>query len=1481
MRAICFIRFVSALWIGLWLLSCCSRGNMRDELYWHVDSLNRFSYEMRYKDLDASARAADSACKLSGSYANLRSEALNNKGFCAFMYMDFEAASRLYRQASSASDNEIERLIADVGMMKICQRTSMNKEFYDYRNSALRRMKRIAEEAASITDAHDKQRLNYALSEFYIASGIYYYYLQQDKESMQAINSITESMLENDTAQRLYYEYMRGSGGMYEAATPDMVVKGEFGFLVDCYLKARSGGYIYFEANALQAMAELLNLKSNRILLEKERKGLLRLVNEKGLPTDSLPLFYANEALNLFKQYGDWYQISGAYRTIATYYNFENRPEKALPNLEKALNYVNLHHERRYHCNDTTDRLRTFVPAETKSVELKWITEEHILTVPEWITRLREQLSRTYAAMGCKFQSDYNRNIYLDLLDYTRQDKEIESRYAALEKETNQLNILFVLIIMGFGMSVVIFVFFNKRWRKRNRRYLSKLKSVLDLCQKITAAVPACAQSMDEVVDAVLLTIRDDFEHLFQTVDMKISVSGENIGGQEGNFTSFKLLSPGEKVPVGVLLLALSRPLGKEEKEMLRLILPYLAWTIANGLNLVTLDDERKRLEKEQYVHEQHLAEYKRQNIIKKACLSIVAGILPYIDRVVNEVAKLKSAEYARKPEVKKEKLRYITELIEKINEYNDILAMWIKMRQGALNLNIETFDLDDLFAVIRKGKRAFDVKHQELVVEPTALSVKADKALTLFMINTLAENARKYTQNGGRIEVNAAEGDTYVEVSVTDNGPGLSEEDVHRILHEKVYDSGNIGLDTAVDVQALKKQKGHGFGLMNCRGIIEKYRKTNALFDVCTFAVESTPGRGSRFYFRLPKGVRKILSVVIFLGVLLGGTACSGEKPLVDPGESADVFRRDSLLSRANDYANCVYSCNVEGYYADALLYADSAFYYLNCDYAEHSGRGSTPLLKLFDEETVAEEVWFAQGFDTDYYILLDIRNEVAVAALALKDFRLYNYNNNAYMSLYKQLSKDRTLEEYCVQMQQSASNKIVALVMFLLLVVVCLIGYYWLYLRHRLHYRYNIEQTFSINEAIFSASRPADFPGDDIAFRNLLLKRLYVEMNELLPLSDMALAIYDEERNALHYTFRSTDSDRGELRDKLQKTFEKRTSCWHDKTGWSVLPLCMETGGKAHCTGVLALKTIGQDTREEDKLLVELIAGNLAVMLYNIVVRVKRKDHDIELAQDEARKVRHEENFLHVQNLVLDNCLSTIKHETIYYPNRIKTIVERMNHSEDGDAEEESMQLQTMDELVNYYRDIFALLAQCASRQAEEVTFHRTDVKVSTLTEHALKYMRRLMRKSAAEITLEVAGETDMTVKGDEILLCFLLEKLLDEAVKHQENGTLRLAVGRQDNFARFDFIDMRRSYAVGELNELFYPDKKRMRLDDANNLTGTEYLVCKQIIREHDEYSGWRGCRINAEPFGEKGFKVWFTIPLSFGKQETGNIIGYGKV
>ena len=102
----------------------------------------------------------------------------------------------------------------------------------------------------------------------------------------------------------------------------------------------------------------------------------------------------------------------------------------------------------------------------------------------------------------------------------------------------------------------------------------------------------------------------------------------------------------------------------KDDKALMRVITPYISWTLENGLAFISLGDERKRLEKEQYVHEQHLAENKRQNLVKKACLFIVTGIMPYIDRIMNEVHKLTAHNYIQNEEIKESKYRYIDELI-------------------------------------------------------------------------------------------------------------------------------------------------------------------------------------------------------------------------------------------------------------------------------------------------------------------------------------------------------------------------------------------------------------------------------------------------------------------------------------------------------------------------------------------------------------------------------------------------------------------------------------------------------------------------------------------------------------------------------------------------------------------------------------------------------------------------------------------------
>lgn len=1476
-----FFGYVSGVVLGIGLLlSSCGKAGGRENHSAEADSLNTLSYELRYKDLTASARAAGKAYSFAEGHPAQRAEALNNMAFCAFMRMDFEQASQLYRRAEVASENEVEALIADVGMMRVCQRTSLNKEFYDYRNNALRRIRRIREYDEALADERLNRRFNYALSEFYIVSGVYYYYLQQDEAALRSIQAISEESLKADTSQWLYYVYMRGSGGMYEAPTPDEVTLGEFECLVQCLQVSRMKDYIYFEANSLQAMAELLCMRRNRTLLEAKSPGLLRLVNEDDLPVDSLPLRYAEEALRLFKQYGDWYQISGAYRTLATCYNFAGIPDKALPMLAEALEFVNRHHEKYYHCADTTDRLHTYVPFSSECIELKWINDEGIKTVPEWIARLREQLSRTYAAMDRKPESDYNRNIYLDILDYARQDKELESRYAVLERESKQLNVLLALVVAGLLLLVVCFIFLNRRWRKRNTAYLSELRKVLDLCHRITGGVPVKAQGIGEVTEVLRQILKEGLSGIFPVDEVSILLnqkeededeemfkeesSGDvtETSGENKIMLDFDLVPLGKNESVGKLLLVLPQKLRKEEQALVRLLLPYLGWTLENGLNLVSLEDERRRLDKERYIHEQHLVENKRRNELKKACLSIVTGILPYIDRVSNEVHKLQSASYTREEEVKRGKFRYIDELIVRINEYNEILARWIKMRQGALSLNIENFALNELFLMISKGRRTFEMKRQELIVHETGAVVKADKALTLFMVNTLTENARKYTQEGGRIEVSATETDTYVEISVTDNGPGLSKEDVSLIQDEKVYDSGQIGLATAADAGELKKQKGHGFGLMNCRGIIEKYRKTSPVFEVCLFRVESSPGKGSRFYFRLPRGIRRMLGMCLLVLMPFLGGGCMHSAPVDERQAVPDsIAGYDSLLRVANDYANMVYECNVRGAYWEALSLADSALHYMNLHYQTYSGKKG-PLLRLYTSEGGDERDWLAGRFDTDYFILLDVRNEAAVASLAVKDFRCYRYNNTIYTALYKQLTKDTSLEQYCIQMQQSAGNKWIALTLFILLVAGCGVVYYVLYFRRRLHYRYKMEQVFTVNEAIFARSVIHSEALDEIPQR--LVDGVFNEICELVPVEGLALAVYDEESHTLNYAFYRGEGDEV-VRERMARCFEKQVQMWNDVTGWTLLPLWVEIGGERHCMGVLALKMIRCDNREEDPLLVELVAGYLAVALHTTVVQVGRKYHDIELAQDESNRVAYEENMLHVQNMVLDNCLSTIKHETIYYPNRIQQIVNRLNTDKGITEAEERKQITTVAELVDYYKDIFTLLSSCASRQLEEITFRRSEVPVERLAGFTRKYVEKAVRKLAFRVELEAETEP-VSVTGDEILLRFLLENLVDESLRYAQEGKLELKIRKEGEFVRFDFIDRRRNFTQEVLNGLFYPDLARMCPSASSEvLAGTEYLVCKQIIRDHDEFAGRRGCRINAMPAEGGGFSVWFTLPL----------------
>ena len=204
-----------------------------------IDSLNGKAYTYRYRSLDSSYKYANEAYQQVNFYKSGKAEASNNLGFCAFMAMDFDRAEALHKEVYKLTKNELELLIADIGLMKICQRTAMNKEFYDYRNSALRRMKRIREESDLFADRHEALRLDYAFTEFFIVSSIYYYYLQQRQEAIASLNQIPEDEVLADTNQLLYYHYIKGSASLVEATKPEDRKMREFDQLYITWRTAR------------------------------------------------------------------------------------------------------------------------------------------------------------------------------------------------------------------------------------------------------------------------------------------------------------------------------------------------------------------------------------------------------------------------------------------------------------------------------------------------------------------------------------------------------------------------------------------------------------------------------------------------------------------------------------------------------------------------------------------------------------------------------------------------------------------------------------------------------------------------------------------------------------------------------------------------------------------------------------------------------------------------------------------------------------------------------------------------------------------------------------------------------------------------------------------------------------------------------------------------------------------------------------------
>lgn len=150
--------------------------------------------------------------------------------------------------------------------------------------------------------------------------------------------------------------------------------------------------------------------------------------------------------------------------------------------------------------------------------------------------------------------------------------------------------------------------------------------------------------------------------------------------------------------------------------------------------------------------------------------------------------------------------------------------------------LHFEAFSMAELAQDVCQ-KFQLDARNKDLVLKnqipPQAAFVSADISLIQRVLENLIENAIKYTQPGGEINLNLDVSDNVIRTSIEDSGSGIPSEELPHIFN-RFY-----------RVEKHRNTEGTGLGLAIAKRIIQLHQSA--------IQVQSQPGQGTRFSFDLP----------------------------------------------------------------------------------------------------------------------------------------------------------------------------------------------------------------------------------------------------------------------------------------------------------------------------------------------------------------------------------------------------------------------------------------------------------------------------------------------------------------------------------------------------------------------------------------------------------------------------------------------------
>ena len=174
------------------------------------------------------------------------------------------------------------------------------------------------------------------------------------------------------------------------------------------------------------------------------------------------------------------------------------------------------------------------------------------------------------------------------------------------------------------------------------------------------------------------------------------------------------------------------------------------------------------------------------------------------------------------------------------LNMVNNILEA-ARIEAGKMELNYETVDMVDLISTVEGIIQPLAERRGILFttsVDPSVPLIHADWEKLRSIVENLASNAIKFTQQGGTISIAVTcdpDREGWIAISVSDTGVGINEEDIPRVFERF----------SQLDKSVHRNYGGSGIGLAVVKDLTEAHHGV--------VEVTSTPKTGSTFTVRIP----------------------------------------------------------------------------------------------------------------------------------------------------------------------------------------------------------------------------------------------------------------------------------------------------------------------------------------------------------------------------------------------------------------------------------------------------------------------------------------------------------------------------------------------------------------------------------------------------------------------------------------------------